>query len=201
MIRPVIEGHGEVEAFPTLLRRLIPELGTYIGVRRPQFCPKNLMTANESEFKRQIQLARLEPNVTAVLFLFDADDDCAQKSVPVMRAWAHEVAPDFPCGIVMARREYEAWFLASLESLQGVRNIPQNAHYDGGFEDKRDAKGVLRRLSGYSPKTDQAALSAVCDLQLAYKNASSFRKLVRELVRLLAELGHVPVIPESWEEA
>lgn len=199
MIQPVIEGHGEDQAFPTLLRRLIPELGAYVEVLRPLRCPKNQMTASEADFKRMLHLARLDSRTTAVLFLFDSDDDCAQKHVPQMHQWAHETYADLPCGIVMARREYEGWFLAALDSLGGIRGIPEGAHFGEDPEKKRDAKGELRRLCGYHPTTHQAAFSQTFDFRLAYRRASSFRKLTRELARLLTELGYEPQLPAGWE--
>ena len=50
----------------------------------------------------------------------------------------------------------------------------------------------------YSETADQPALSALFDLGMAYRRASSFRKLVKELCRILEELGHEPVIPPDW---
>ena len=136
MIQPIVEGHGEVQAVPVLLRRLIPELGCYVEVGTP-IRQKRTEIVREQDFKRAIQLARLRSETRAVLVLFDADDDCARDIVPPMRQWAQEVAPDLPCAVVLARREYEAWFLAALESLRGQRNIRADAAYPQEPEAKR----------------------------------------------------------------
>jgi hypothetical protein len=40
----------------------------------------------------------------------------------------------------------------------------------------------------YKPATDQAALSAVFDMQIARKNSPSFDKLWRDVERLLTEV-------------
>ena len=107
----------------------------------------------------------------------------------------------------MARREYEAWFLAAIESLRGQRRIHPEAAYS---QDPEHVGGAKRAVSlfmpsgtPYSETADQPALSALFDLGMAYRRASSFRKLVKELCRLLAELGQEPVIPSDWstEEA
>lgn len=201
MIQPIVEGQGEEQAVPVLLRRLILELGCYVSVGTP--IRQNRTTiGREADFKRAIQLAGLKPGVQGVLVLFDADDDCARDIVPPMRQWAQEVAPTLPCAVVMARRENEAWLLAALESLRDQRGIRADAFYPQEPEAKRGAKGVMRNFmpqnASYSPTTDQPAFSAVFDLGQAYRRASSFRKLVHELCRVLTKLGQQPQIPDEW---
>ena len=201
MIQAVSEGRGEISALPTLLRRLIIELGVYDvqPCGSALFCPKNLMTQNESEFKRYLRLCRLDSRVTAALFLFDADDDCARNCVPQMRQWAQEAAPDFPCAVVMARREYEAWFLAAVQSLQGRHDVSADAFYRDDPEQTRGAKEALRKfVPPYKPTTHQAAFSAQIDLADAFRRTSSFRKLVGELCRLLELMGRLPAVPPAW---
>ena len=203
MIQPIVEGQGEEKAFPILLRRLIPELGCYVDVGGAPFRSKRTEMVREADFKRAVQIAAFKPNACALLVLFDADDDCASSHVPDMARWAREVAPQLPSAVVMARREYEAWFLAAIESLHGERGISSGAVYPGNPEEKRDAKGVIKMFTPknapYSPTADQPALSALFDLGMAYRRASSFQKLVKELCRLLEELGHEPVIPPDWK--
>ena len=202
MIQPIVEGQGEEKAFPILLRRLLSELGCYLDVGGSPFRSKRTQIIREADFKRAIQIASLKPGACAILVLFDADDDCASTYVPSMRNWAQEVMPQMPCGIVMARREYEAWFLAAIESLRGQRRIHQEAIYLDDPEQIRAAKGALDQFMPqnmpYSETADQPALSALFDLGDAYRRASSFRKLVKELCRLIEELGQEPVIPSKW---
>ena len=50
----------------------------------------------------------------------------------------------------------------------------------------------------YVERADQPALSAQFDLGQAYRHASSFRKLVKELCGILIDLGHQPAIPTEW---
>ena len=191
MIQPVIEGHGEDQAFPTLLRRLLAALGTYaVDVAPARRCPKDQMVDNEQQFKRMLDLVRPpELGIYAIIFLFDADDDCARKYVPQMRRWVEEAAP-VPTSIVMVTREYEAWFLAALESLRGKYGIADDAIYEGDPEQKRDAKGALRQfMPNYRPATYQEKLSAVIDLALAYQKSPTFRRLTREVLQIAASLG------------
>ena len=202
MIQPIVEGQGEAQAFPVLLRRLILELGCYMDVGGSPYRSKRTLMVRESDFKKAVQTAALKPNTCALLVLFDADNDCAVTHVPDMLAWAREVVPAMPCGVVMARREYEAWFLAAIESLRGQRGIhpeaayPQDPEQDGGA--KRAVSLFMPPNARYSETADQPAFLARLDLGTAYRRASSFRKLVKELCRLLTELGQEPVIPPDW---
>ena len=121
---------------------------------------------------------------------------------PIVEGDGDEKALPLLLYLALARREYEAWFLAAIESLRGKRRIRPDAAYAADPEAIRDAKGTLSRFmparTPYRETTDQPALSAQFDLGLAYQRASSFRKLVRELCRILRELGHQPVIPSEW---
>lgn len=192
VIQPIVEGYGEVEAFPVLLRRLLPELGVHVDVGR-SIRHDRRKSVREDDFKKVLRLASFRQNVEAIFVLFDADDDCARDRVPTLLRWAGEEISHLPCAIVMARREYEAWFLAALGSLC------EGAVYEGDPERKRGAKEELRKfLPGYSPTADQPALSKRFDLGQAYHRAASFRKLVKELCRVLDALGYEASVPTAW---
>ena len=179
MIQPIVEGDGEVAAVPVLLRRLLPELGVYLEVGYPVLRNRSDFMQDQ-RFNLASQIASVKPGVQAILVLFDADDDCARDCVPNLRTWAGAVVAHLPCAIVLARREYEAWLLAAVESLRGQRGIVASAAYEADPEARRDAKRDLRRLTergSYSPTADQAALTATFDLSTAYRRCSSFQKL------------------------
>lgn len=90
-------------------------------------------------------------------------------------------AGNVACAVVLANREYEAWFLASLSALRGNRGIREDAMAPPEPESVRGAKERLTGCMGraYSETRDQAALSAVFDLAAAYRSCRSFRRLVR----------------------
>ncbi|WP_195830647.1 DUF4276 family protein, partial [Bordetella pertussis] len=96
---------------------------------------------------------------------------------------AKQHVPHRRLSVVLAKREYEAWFIAAARSLDGRRGFrcPDEAPVDA--ETPRDAKGWLRRNmeSGtYSEVLDQPAFTAHFDLQQAFDNSRSFRKLCKE---------------------
>jgi hypothetical protein len=123
----------------------------------------------------------------AILALLDADDDPACVLGPELLARAQTARPDRRVGVVLAVREYEAWFLASAASLRGRRGLPLDLVPPPSVEAIRDTKGWLgaRMPRGYSPTADQPALTDLFDLDLA-ASAPSFAKLTREVGRLLA---------------
>ncbi len=93
--------------------------------------------------------------------------------------------------VVIAKCEFEAWFLAAAESLWGRRGLPSTLAPPPDPESVRDAKRWRgeRMAPGrtYAPPRDQAALASVFDLDVA-RQADSFDKCYREVVRLLTSL-------------
>lgn len=185
-IQPIVEGHAEVDAFPVLLRRLRDEAGAWgLEVGKP-IRQKRTQLIQQQPLANAVEVALLQPQCAAVLILFDADDDCPAELGPAIQTWASTAAGDrAPCAVVLAKCEYEAWFLSTLE--------PPHPNPEG----VRGAKEELaNRLAGrYSATADQASLSAALNLGLAYQRCRSFRRLVRAFGLLTASLG---VCPDPW---
>jgi hypothetical protein len=120
--------------------------------------------------------------------MIDADDDCPAELGPRLLEWANHARSDIPVAVVLAKVEFEAWFLAAAASLGGRRGLCQPLMAPPDPERVRDAKGWLsRNMAGsrhYSETLDQAALAAVFDLQAA-RAADSFDKCYREIRRLI----------------
>lgn len=191
-VYPIVEGHGEVEAAPVLLRRLLAEANCRtVGVGRPIRRTQSQLRSKEG-IHAGVRLALLQPECAAVVILFDGEDDCPKELAAQVRAWAREAAAGKPCDVVIAYREYETWFLAALESLRGQYGIPKNATAPANPESKRDAKGALEEFMpadrAYSETGDQPAMSAAFDMGLAHRRNRSFRKLVKAIGDLLAQL-------------
>jgi hypothetical protein len=191
-VKPIVEGHGEVKAVPELIRRLASageiysiEVLSSIRAHRTDFI-------NPDKLAKWLQLARLD-GPDAILILFDADDDCPLELVHEMEAKAKTEASPIPLEIVIANREYEAWFLAAIESLRGVRGIGPDAEYSGEPEEPRDTKRRLtQRMIGersYSETADQAALTSIFDLAMAYRRCRSFRRAATAMGRLFHATG------------
>lgn len=191
VVVPIVEGKGEVEAAPILVRRVVGAIDPLrtVDVRRPLRAHR-AKVVKEGELERYVDLAALKGGAQAtVLVLLDADDDCSATLGPVLLDRAATHRSDVALSVVLAAREFEAWFLASVGSLRGLRGLPVDAEAPTDPEAVRDAKGWLqeRRTDGfaYSPTVDQPALTAAMDLDLARSGSPSFAKLWRDLERLL----------------
>jgi Domain of unknown function (DUF4276) len=187
-IATIVEGQGEVAALPVLIRRIAAEVApaTYVDLPRPHRVKRGTLLATLGMERAVEAVAERDARV---LVLLDADDDCPAALATELRARAYAARPDRISSVVVAKREFEAWFLAAAPSLRGCRGLAPNLTVPGDAEGPRDCKGWLsqRRTDGrgYRPAADQAALTAVFDMVLARKNASSFDKLWRDVERLL----------------
>jgi hypothetical protein len=204
IIQPIVEGQGDVDAVPLLLRRLRDEAQAWgLEVAKPHRKPRKKLVKKEF-LQSAVQLAGLTPDCAGILILFDADDDCPKDLAAVLDEWAQEVAGGKPCVVVVANREYEAWFLASIEALRGKAGILPEAASHPDPESPRDAKGELEKRmphgATYAPTADQAPLTAHLDLESAYRRCRSFRKLVSAFGVLATAAGVAPAVwpPAKW---
>ena len=105
------------------------------------------------------------------------------------RRRARACVPHRRISVVLANREYEAWFLAAAQSLHGQRGFAFNPRDAVDPEAPRDAKGWIKaRMEGgaYGETTDQPAFTARMDLRQAYDHSRSFRKLCSEWSKQVA---------------
>lgn len=197
-VATIIEGHGEVKAVPVLIRRLCNEAGLYdIDLPNPYRDHRSNLV-DPAKVQQIISVVRrYQPD--AILILFDADDQCPVDIVTAIGNAVRVAAEPIPTELVIANREYEAWFIASLESLRGVRGVQPQAVSHEDPESVRDAKGfVTKNLAGtrrYSETADQAALTDRFDFESAYRRCRSFRRLVTAVGTILEKAG---VGATSW---
>lgn len=175
----IVEGDGEVESMGGLLRRIEPVRRVLRPWRRKR---QRLVKPGMLEIDVEFASRRLAGKGT-ILVLLDADDDLPCVLGPHLLARARAVTAVEDVRVVIARREYEAWFLGALESLRGKRGIPLDAPIVDDPESVRGAKELLGRLMGrrYSPTIDQPAFTALFDMDIARKRCPSFDKLLRDL--------------------
>jgi hypothetical protein len=190
-IAPIVEGHGEVEAVPILLRRIWSELvgGAFAEVLKPIRQPRSKLF-KEEELARAVALARGKldsaekaEHRTLILATMDSNGDCPAVHGPRLLAAPQEASGRHPVACVLVKREFETWFVAAAESLQQyltLDDLPE-APEEAGY-----GKGWIRHhfaYATYSETTDQPALTATMDLALCRRRSPSFDKLCRELER------------------
>src|ERR1700726_1281424 len=126
----IVEGDGEVAALPLLVRRLATDIRPQHWVQAPYpiRVPRDkLLKPNQLE--RYFRLAAAQAAGCGVLIVLDAEDPvqgCPADLGPSIKARASLVRDDVPTLVVIAKNEYEAWFLAAAESLRGQRRLRQD---------------------------------------------------------------------------
>jgi uncharacterized protein DUF4276 len=191
----IVEGHGEIEAVPVTIRRiaLLVAPGVTLKIHQPFRVPRSKLV-KPGELERSVELAaRRAGREGAILIVLDGDDECPAVLGPELLARAQETRPDLPIRVVLAKREFEAWFLASAESLRGRRGLARDLEAPPDPEGVRGAKEWLSARMGagrrYVETLDQPALAAVFDLERARRGAPSFDKLVRDVLGLVRNSG------------
>jgi hypothetical protein len=140
ILQPIVEGHGEVDAIPSLLHRVCADLGVpQVRVARP-ILGRRTQIVKESGLRDRVEIARQRPNLGGILVLFDAYDDCPKTLARQVTTWARRAAAPIPCEVVIAMREFEAWFLGGIEGLRGVAGFPRDLEPPRDPEAIQDAK-------------------------------------------------------------
>lgn len=185
-IASIVEGDGEVDALPVLLRRFsewkpphdaVAALAP-IRVRRDRFLNK------EDEFRKQLLLAAAKCGDDGwILVVLDADDDCPAEMGQRIYEKAQRYVSHRNLSVVIANREFEAWFIAAAQSINGQRGFLVSDDEELAAEVPRNAKKWMQQhMAGgtYREVLDQPAFAARIDLQQAFDNSRSFRKLCKE---------------------
>jgi len=183
---PIVEGAGEVNAVPNLLYKILHAQHCYdILIDRPLNANGvgNLTKPNGVE--GFVQTAALRPDCGAILILVDADKECALERPRDFSRRLQAIGVRFPVVIVAAKRMYENWILASVETLRG------QALSDGTclreelmlFEDieTRNGKGELKNWlpegRAYNEPVDQVAFTQLVEVTLVHPRSRSFQRL------------------------
>ena len=189
LIVPIVEGHGEWEALPLLLRRILSEsdAGSLPSVNPPIRIKAGSFLRDHDYFARYFSLAaaKAAQGKGTVLILLDCEDDCPAELGPRLMAMAQAVRSDVPLLVTLAHREFETWFLTAAESLQGCCGLPADLEAPSNPEAIRGAKEWLgeRMREPYDPITHQVKFVARLNLQKAARNLS-FARLVSKITAL-----------------
>lgn len=163
----IVEGAGEVQAVPILIRRIAAALVPGMDVQVPKPIRVNRdRLLKERILEQYVEFAARQSGPDgSILIMLDADDDCPRHLAPDIFRRAKAARNDRRIGVVLPSREYEAWFLAAAESLAVHRDLSSDTAAPADPESIRNAKGWLadRMPSGraYKATRHQPAFSAL----------------------------------------
>jgi hypothetical protein len=196
-IAAIVEGHGEEQAVPVLVRRLAEGAG-FVGrvdVVATLRTPASKL-AREGELERSVELAaRRLGGPGGIVVILDCDDECPATLGPLLLARARRARSDLPVALVLARREFEAWFLGAAASLAGCRGLPEDLKPPASPESVQGCKEWLSdrmpRGRRYDEREDQPAFAASFDIDVARASCRSFDKCHWEIVGLLKRVAEI----------
>ena len=195
-IVPIVEGPGDRSATPILLRRILWEhfCNYDIGVEKTKSA--NSKQKLLRDYEKFLRYASIEPSCGGIIVLLDADDECPIEEVASLVERTKSLRLRQPVTIVEANREYETWFIASLDSQQGMAikgrlGIDDSESYRGDVEEVH-AKGWLKRRMPrgrtYKETSDQASLSTFIDIEHTLRRSRSFQRLCHAVEELLCAI-------------
>jgi hypothetical protein len=190
----IVEGQGDVQAAPVVIRRIVQGIAPGLALKIHPFRVPKTKLMKPGELERAIEIAARRVGKNGAIFVVqDSDDDNPKILGPELLARARKVRSDRFISVVLAKREFESWFLAAAESLRGHRGLPKDLEAPPDPESIRGAKEWLaarfepRRR--YSEPRDQPALAKLFDLLQARRRAPSFDKLYRDVQAVLGDLA------------
>jgi hypothetical protein len=209
-----VEGQGEREAVPVLVKRLLTEIGGWSHLALPDD-PRPFVVGNVADLTKNngkdwidyLNAARKRTNLGAVLLVQDGDitpirgeEFCPAWFGARLGEWARAAGAGtlFSVATVFACQEYESWMLACAEQLAGQPlpdgrpGIRSGTTAPAGDleQNPRDAKKWFRGCmdGGYKPIPDQRLLTQLMVNHLdavRQRGLRSFRRLENALQQLV----------------
>lgn len=183
---PVVEGPGDVQSVPELIRRVLHVNEIYqVTLLRPY------RSGDIYAVRKRFQnlLRSLAKERARILWVLDCDDGCPVEYVAELR-------PLIPTDLAKVRlrfafivREYESMFLANPEVTRRLLRISSDKAFPNAPEALRGAKEWISKNmpagKAYKETVDQIRLTSSLNLDALRKNSPSFRHFERALLSLV----------------
>jgi len=178
----IVEGHGDTESLPILLRLIDPSLRIPTPVRVPKSrlirAGTGLADAGVVARYARIALSNVRADELAdkrflLLLLLDADDDCPATLGPsLLEAMRSTTGHAAHCFAAVAKREFESWIIGG--------------HPDINEQDPDAAGSPKKRIAAinggkYKESVDQPRFTSRIDLERLGDRSPSFRRLADRL--------------------
>lgn len=137
LIVPIVEGHGEVEALPLLIRRIFGEFHRRVSpvVNPPTRVKARSFLHDHDYFNKYVALAaaKADQGDGMVLILLDCEDHCPGTLGPRLLTDAQAVRDGIRCGVALAHRDLKRGFLRrrpryavapDFQTVSRLRKIP-----------------------------------------------------------------------------
>ena len=185
----IVEGHGDVDAFPPL----VGKVGGWLEL--PLFTKSPIRTGGWGAIKKPgglekwVGLAVSREGCSRIVIVTDLDDACPVDERASVEDRVMELSSQFGVSIdiCFCMREFESWLLHSFPEIEEkFKNIDtKKLQKSASFCDIRDAKGLLRRamVDGYSESSDQKALASAIFPPTLFNKSRSFRRFVKVIAQ------------------
>lgn len=185
-IYPLIEGKGEADAVPNLITRILQETDCHdVFVGQVQKANGKGNFTRDNGIERYVERALMRPDCDGVIILLDADDECPLERAFDFASRLAAVSAKCPIVIALANRDFENWFLASIESLRGHKlsdgrmGLKAETPIPSQCENVKGADEFLSRYFppgiNYKKSLDQILLTRLMDLELTRARSRSFQ--------------------------
>lgn len=183
----ILEGHGDIESFPTLISK------TGMLFNQQIFAPKPIKAGGygrlmmPGQLERYIEMAATREDIDFVMVAVDIDDGCPVTAQEALRQRAEKsgLQHGVAVKVCLCVREYEGWFLHCIDVLKSdAANYEWlEIELDRNPDEIRGAKEALNKMmkKSYKESTDQLALTKKLDLSRLYARSRSYRKFCREI--------------------
>ena len=206
VIVPIVEGHGDVDAAGNLIRRVLHEHlnNSAFRVASPKRLKRNRIVV---DLPRMLEYAAGESGCKAIIVIVDADQECARDLAANIARAAEERNIALPVSIVCPKTEYEAWFIASIETIRGSVFGRREASIDPSATCPNDVEALqspkdwlssrMPKNMSYKPTQDQKPLTNMLDISLVHNRSRSFRRFCHAVAELASAVqsGSTDVTP------
>ena len=184
---PIVEGHGEVDALPTLLHKICKGSERELRVERPYRIRRDMFVNNKD--KRRVCIGvmgykcrNLLPNASIVILL-DAESDCCkgflhgEQMKAIQKDMDELLGDNIPYFFALAEKGYESWLAAGF----GGGNPDNHGNPAKWLTENSDTCG----LSGpYSKIPDQLKLTEKLDIDKVREVNRSFCRFREKILAL-----------------
>lgn len=211
--RPVllVEGDGDREAVPVLVRRIVQATGTYSinPASNPIRCGDLPKISRPGELEKFATYACRRSDGDSVLLVVDCEDDCPREVVESFEKRLTEIAERFQKKVATALmyREFESILLHDIPGLaQRYPELGWDLSRHRADQDWSALRGAKEYLSGlmsgytYKPTRDQAAFTAAIELDRIRDQCRPVEHLFSTLNWLISIDSPSYVFPQATPE-